>query len=357
MSMELSLHEVSQAGQIRLVAANVPYNNLQWTRRASKPGEFSALIPGGLPVPWPGRYLVTVEGQREVGVLEKVETPEESDGVATTLAGRFAEALWARWEAPAGGASAKGANWRQAVTAALSAWHMPDLPPLKLGEGTEAATGASYSLNAKAGDSAAEAIYRVCEGNGARPVVSYDRAKAPGSLDVSLVQGLDRTRGQRERPVWAFSLGMGTAYGVSYSGDYSVACSEVAAYAEKDDAVTSATAPVPGFDASAQWMARTVEDVGSLAGDSPTAESVKSAGALRAYDHRPDVAIDADVSGAGYGTEWDLGDMVEVEVPSVGLAGAERVEEVRIVCKEGGVTVEASLGTKHISKIARASRR
>ena len=121
--------------------------------------------------------------------------------------------------------------------------------------------------------------------------------------------------------------------------------------------MTSATAPVPGFDASAQWMARAVEDVGSLAGDSPTAESVKSAGALRAYDHRPDVAIDADVSGAGYGTEWDLGDMVEVEVPSVGLAGAERVEEVRIVCKEGGVTVEASLGTKHISKIARASRR
>ena len=159
-----------------------------------------ALIPGGLPVSWPGRYLVTVEGQREVGVLEKVETPEESDGVATTLAGRFAEALWARWEATAGGASAKGANWRQAVTAALSAWHMPDLPPLKFGMGTEAATGASYSLNAKAGDSAADAVYRVCEDNGARPVVSYDRAKAPGSLDVSLVRGLDRTRGQRDAP-------------------------------------------------------------------------------------------------------------------------------------------------------------
>ncbi len=357
MSMELSLHEVSKTGEVRLVAANIPYNNLQWTRRASKPGEFAALIPDGLPVPWPGRYLVTVEGQREVAVLEKVDAPDESDGVAVTLSGRFAEALWARWEAPAGGASSKGANWRQAVTAALSAWHMPDLPPLKFGKGTEAATGASYSLNAKAGDSAAEAIYRVCEGNGAYPVVSYDRAKAPGSLGIEIATGLDRTRGQRERPVWVFSLGMGTAYGVGYSGDYSVACSEVSAYAEKDSAVTSATAPVPGFDASTQWMARAAEDVASLAGDNPTAESVKSAGALRAYDHRPDVAIGAKVSDEGYGTDWDLGDMVEVEVPSVGLSGAERVEEVRIVCKDGGVTVEASLGTKHISKIARASRR
>ena len=147
---------------------------------------------------------------------------------------------------------------------------------------------------------------------------------------------------------------MGTAYGVSYSGDYSVACSEVAAYAEKDDAVTSATAPVPGFDASAQWMAAPSRTWGR----SRATAQRRKASSLRAPCARATTGRTSPSTGrerSGLRTEWDLGDMVEVEVPSVGLAGAERVEEVRIVCKEGGVTVEASLGTKHISKIARAS--
>ena len=357
MSDVLSIHHVSAGGAISLVAANVPFNNLQWTRRLSSCGEFSALLACPLPVAWPGRYLVTLSGRDEVGVVERVDL---ETGSLPTLAGRFAECLWDRFRLTRAGATARGANWRQAVTAALSAWHMGDVPPLSMGEGTQAQTGSSYALSGGAGDSAMETIYGCTAANGSRPVVGYDRDADPTNLSVRLVDGLDRTRSQRERPFWVFSLASGSSSGVSYSGDYSCACSEVDAYAEQgqDESLVAVerTVPVPGFDASSQWAARAYEDVGSLVGQdvTPTADLVDQGGALRAYDHMPALAVDATVSGEGYRESWDLGDLCEVEVPELGLVAQERVEEVREVVKPEGVTVEATLGTKQLSRVARA---
>ena len=357
MSDVLSIHRVSEGGAISLAAANVPYNNLQWTRRLSTCGEFFALLACPLPVEWPGRYLVTLSGRDEVGLVEKCEG---ETGTLPTLRGRFAECLWDRLRFGRAGATARGASWRQAVTAALSAWHMGDVPPLAMGEGTEAATGSSYALSGGAGDSAMETIYGCTVANGSRPVVGYDRDADPTHLSVRLVDGLDRTRAQRERPFWVFSLALGTATAVTYSGDYSCACSEVVAYAEQgqdeDLVAVERTVAVPGFDPATQWAARAYEDVGSLIGQdvAPTAALVDQGGALRAYDHMPEVAIDNTVTGEGYRETWDLGDLCDADVPELGLAASERVEEVREVIKPEGVTVEATLGTKQLSRIARA---
>lgn len=357
MSDVLSIHQVSETGAVSLVAANVPFNNLQWTRRLSKCGEFSALLACPLTVEWPGRYIVTLSGHEECGVVEKADF---ETGSLPTLSGRFSECLWDRFRFPVSGGRATGANWRQAVTAALSSWHMGDLPPLSMGEGTEAATGSSYALSGGAGDSAIETIYSCAAANGARPVVGYDRDADPGHLSVRIVDGLDRTRAQSDRPFWVFSLAMGTSDSVSYSGDYSCACSEVDAYAEhgqdEDLVAVERTVPVPGFDPSTMWEARAYEDVGSLVGSDvvPTAALVDQAGGLRAYDHMPDIVIDNRVSGVGYRESWDLGDLCDADVPELGLAASERVEEVREVIKPEGVTVEATLGTKQLSRIARA---
>lgn len=283
MSDVLSIHRVSASGAVSLVAANVPYNNLQWTRRLSSCGEFSALLACAMPVEWPGRYLVTLSGHDEVGVVEKASG---DTGEPATLAGRFAECLFDRYRFDAGGATARGANWRQAVTAALSAWHMPDLPGLVMGEGTEAQSGSSYELSGGAGDSAMETVYACAAANGSRPVVGYDRDADPDALSVRLVDGLDRTRAQRERPFWVFSLAMGTSDGVSYSGDWSCACSEVLAHADgSSGSGVSRTVAVPGFDADSMWRARAYEDVSSLigSGTAPTAALVDQGGALRAY--------------------------------------------------------------------------
>lgn len=359
----VSLHRVGADGSISLVSANVPYANLQWTRRMSSCGQFELQLACPMPAPWPGRYLVAAQGLPEVGVVEKVAASESPDGTDAALSGRFAECLWDRYRFRERGGTARGANWRQAVTAALAAWHMGDLPPLSMGAGTEEASGSSYALSGGAGDSAMETVYGCAHANGAYPLVSYDRDADPGRLSVRIVDGLDRTRAQSERPLAVFSLAFGSASEVSYSGDYSVSCSEVAAYAEKDvDQATvavSRTLPVPGFDPATQWEARAYEDVGSLIDQDaePTAALVDAEGALRAYDHMPQLAIDGTVSGEGYGEWWDLGDLCEAEMPSLGLVASERIEEVRIVAKQSGVTVEATLGTKQISKLARAMRR
>lgn len=356
----LSIHGASPDGAVSLIAANVPYSTLQWTRRFSSVGEFSVELACPCPVDLPGRYLVTLSGHEEVGVVEKDEPAETADGASCMLSGRFAECLWDRYRLGVGEAS-RGADWRQAVTAALTAWHMPDLPPLVMGEGTAAPTGRSYAVAGDAGSSAMDLIYSTASANGARPLVSYDRDSDASTLTAALVGGVDRTRAQSANPVWVFSLGMATASEVSRSGDYSVACSAVLARAEREgqdgsSAAVERTVAVPGFDASRMWAARAFEDVSSLLGDDedPTPGAVDAFGGLRAYDHMAEVAMDCTAMPAGYRSMWDLGDMVEVEMPSAGVSATARVEEVREVHKPTGAYVEATVGTKRISRVKRA---
>lgn len=356
----VSIHRVSASGAISLVAANVPFTTLQWNRRLSSCGDFAVELACRMPVEWPGRYLVTVSDRDEVGIVEKVEGEDGSDGTPPSLSGRFAECLWDRYRFEHAGATARGANWRQAVTAALSSWHMDDVPPLAMREGTEASTGSSYALSGGAGDSAMETIYGCTAANGSRPVIGYDRDSDPTHLSVRLVDGLDRTRSQRERPWCVFATALGSATAVGYSGDYSTMCSVVDAYAEhgqdEDLVAVERTVAVPGFDPETMWEQRAYEDVGSLIGQDvvPTAALVDSAGGLRAYDHLAALAMDATVVGGGYRQWWDLGDLVEVESDGARSISTARVEEVHEVVKPDALlSVEVTVGNKQITRDAR----
>lgn len=354
----LNMLTVSPSGSVDLAVANVPYANLQWNRSRSAPGTFTALLACALPVAWPGRYLVTLDGRPEVGVLEKVEA--EDDGTPPTLSGRFAESLWSRYRLGAGGESVSGSNWRQAVTAALSAWHMGDLPPLVLSDGCAAPTGSSYAVSGAAGASASDLIYQCANDNGAHPLVTYDRAGEPGSLIVRIVDEVDRTTAQDSVPWKVFGLQMGSALSASYSGDYSTACSVVVAHADDTtgdgDGGVTVNVPVDGFDAGTQWEQRAYEDVASLIDSEtpPTEELVSDAGRLRAQDHMPALAIDCSAVASGYLEAWDLGDLCEAEIVSLGLSAVERIEEVRETFKPEGDALEVTLGTKYLSRITRA---
>lgn len=357
---QLDIHHVDAQGNIELVAANVPYRNLQWTRRVSGAGEFAATLNCDVPVEWPGRYLVTLDTHREVGLIEKTSVKDGASGAEPALEGRFAESFYDRFVFGVGGASLSGANWRQAATKALATWHMNDIPQIILSEGTQSATGSSYSIGGAEGDSAMEVLFSATAGNNAYPLITYDRAKNPNKLEACLISGVNRGRSQSLNPWWVFSLQLGTISSVDYLGDYSVACSEVLALAERDsqDNVIQIirTVSVPGFDASRQWKARAFEDVGGLIGQdvTPNNANVDAAGLLRSYDHMPEIVVDASVAGSGYRDGWDLCDLCDVEVPALNMAANIRVEEVREVWKDSGHTVEATLGTKSISRLERA---
>lgn len=353
----LSIHAVGPDGSISLAAANVPYSSILWNRSRSAPGTFEADLLCDLPVPWPGRYLVTLTGRDECGVVEKVEAADDG-ATPPKVSGRFAESLWDRYRLGHAGGTARGADWRQAVTAALSAWHMADLPPLSMGAGTEAATGSSASVSGEAGDSAADLIYQVCNDNSAHPLVSYDRASDRLRLAVSIVDERDLTREQRALPWKVFSLDVGSALSAEYSGDYSCACSVVEAFAAgtgegAGDVVQ--TVSVASFDAATQWQQRAYEDVSSLIDEDtePTPALVADAGRLRTQDHEAALEVDCSVISAGYRTDWDLGDLCEVEVASIGLVAQERIEEVRETVDANGESIEVALGMKYLSRISR----
>lgn len=350
----VSIYGVTSAGAVSLVTANVPFSNLQWNRSLSTCGDFSAQIVGEVPVTWPGRYLLVRSDRPEVGIVEKVEY---ADDVAT-MSGRFAESLLDRRRFGPSGGSVTGANWRQAATRAFQTWPMPDAPGIELGEGTQAPTGSSYAIRCDERTTAMEALYAVTSAQGAYPTLSLDWEA--GALELSIRTGEDRTRDQSDRPVMVFSLEMATAQSASYSGDYSVSMSSVLAYAkassEGAQPVTSEV-PVPGFDPDTMWMAVASEDVSSLCSDDPTASEAKAGGELRAYDHMPSLSVDVTVLGGGYGTNWDLADTCEVDVPEAGVSCSARIEEVREVIKKEGATLEVSLGSKVISKVSRAMMR
>jgi hypothetical protein len=350
----LSAYHVASDGSVELVAANLPYSNLQWNRSLSTCGTFSAQLVGSLPLSWPGRYLVVRSDRPEVGVLEKVEASEDDGGVTASMSGRFAECLLDRRAFGPDGGSVSGADWRQAVTQAFATWPMPDAPAISMGDGTAAKTGSSYAIRVDAGKTGMANVYSVASANGAYPTLSLDWEA--GDLELSIVDGLDRTRSQSDRPVCVFSLDMATATSTSYSGDYSVSCSEVLAWAKAPSqdavAVTSEVA-VPGFDAETMWQGVAAEDVSTLCSDSPTATEAASAGRLRTYDHMPALSIEMDPMGSGYGSWWDLGDTCEADVPAAGVSCSARIEEVREVVKTDGATLEVSLGTKRISRAAR----
>lgn len=359
--MILSFHHVAPDGAIALAAANVPYTNLQWNRSYSAPGTFTAQLACALPVEWPGRYLVTLDGCDETGIVEKVEVSEEgAGGTSPVVSGRFAESLMSRYRLGRAGGAVCGADWRQAATAAMLEWVMGDAPALKAGQGCEEPTGSSYAIAGEAGDDAVTLLYAALNAHGAYPLLTYDRDADDQAIEVRIVEGLDRTRGQSERPFALFSLGMGTASSLAYSGDWSCACSVVEAFAKpsaEGAGVIGAEVAVEGFDAETQWEQRAVEDVGSLIdaeNEAPSAGEVAEAGRVRSYDHMPALAVDCATVPEGYRTRWDLGDMVEAELSGAGIVARARVEAVRETYKDGGVAVEATVGAKSISRARRA---
>ena len=255
--MIASIWHVDATGAISLVTPNVPYSSMQWTRRASTVGEFTIELACPMPVEWPGRYLVTIDAEREVGIIEKVDAAEDDSGDSATISGRFAESLLDRWKAPSAGASVSGANARQAITSAFSTWHMDDAPEIAMGEGTEGKTGSSVAISLGSGDSAMEGMYSVAEDAGLVPILTLDWQA--GTLVLEIVEGVDRTRGQSVRPVQVFSLAMATLADASYSGDYSVACSEVLAHGEKGEdgdkiPAVFVQATEPAADIGAVWL-------------------------------------------------------------------------------------------------------
>lgn len=349
----VSVYEVDPSGSFRLLTANVPYKNLQWTRRLSTCGDFSAQLVGDAPFPWPGRYLVSRSDRPEVGVVEKMEY-EEEEGGKVTVSGRFAECLLDRRRFGFAGAEVRGADWRQAVAAAFASWPMGDAPEIVLGDGLDA-TGSSYALRADARTSAMEAVYAVTAAKSAYPALSLDWER--GTLVLSVPQGVDRTAGQSDRPAVEFSLLMGTAAKVEYAGDYSVACSSVIAYVAdgaREAAAVEVSVDVPGFDPATMWEATASEDVYSLCSDAPTDDEAADAGLLRAYDHMPALSADVSVLGQGYGSAWDLGDTCDVVVPQAQVSCSARIEEVREVIKKGRSTIEVQIGPKSFSKVSRA---
>lgn len=358
---EVSVFHVDASGDISLILTGVPYNNLQWTRRYSTVGQFSATLNCDLPFSWPGRYLVTINDRPEVGIIEKVKVDEEDSAAPPVIEGRFFESVMDRVMFGYDGAMIRGANWRQAVSHALTSWTMHDLPALKAGSGIEATNrGTSYVLAGEAGDSAMARVYGCTYDNGAYPLYTYDRATDPSHIIYNIMSGTDRRRSQSANPWWVFSLDLGDITSISYSGDYSVAKSQVEATAVtgsgKDEVKITEYVTVPGFDQATQWQALTYEDVTSLMGQdqAATADKVTQAAKLRALNHLPSITIDCTVAHSGYRDGWDLGDLCEIEIPALGLVAQERVEEVREVWKDQGWTLEATLGTKQLTRLDRA---
>ena len=82
-------------------------------------------------------------------------------------------------------------------------------------------------------------------------------------------------------------------------------------------------------------------------------EGLRQKGLDKLLDYQiiQNVEIEASNTGFAYLTDWDLGDLVDVVIPELGLAMEARIIEVR---KKNNLTISIELGDKMLTQLQKA---
>lgn len=334
-----------------LVTADIPYFNLQWSRKYYEPGDFSLQVSAEV---YDGSWAYIMTNDRpEVGLVQKLSYTNDGGERLVQLSGFFAEKLlddfvavprftgdFATTEAAVKGMfdgyrvhERKGITWR-ANSPLLGNRTQCDF----LGDSLAAKWSGMLETR--------EMSYRVHAVNGFT------------ALEAFVWQGLDRTQSQTANPWCVFSTDFGNVVGESVDIDDS-AHANVCIVTAADESVTFEVDVSGGAERREMWLDKGSEsyDSSKWASEDDWRDALKQE-ALEALAGR-EVSQEIDVTAygdAGYMVDYDLGDKVTIQLPDIGLALEARIVEVSEVFKPEGHEVSLGFGSKRISNIERAVR-
>lgn len=333
-----------------LVTPNVPYVNLQWNRKYYQAGDWEMQIPASAYDPsW--RYLVG-NARPEVGLVQKVEFDDSDGRRLVSVSGFFAEAVLDGIVCSPRFVTDK-AHTETAVSALVDAMGLADKKGVAF-----VANGSPLGDRTQCdflGDALGDKCFSILETRElSYRVRRYRPSAGRDALMMQVWQGVDRTVGQSENARALFSQAFGNVAKATASVDES-AFANVCVVSANDEALSFEVDESGGGERFETFLDKNSE----RPEDGQTAADFRAGLEQEARERLADLAVSVDIDvdnfgAAGYMTDYDLGDLVTVEMPDVGLSLDARVSEVSEVFKASGHTVTLGFGNKRISNIERA---
>lgn len=329
-----------------LVTINIPYTNLQWTRRYYEAGEFEVVVPKTVyDDEW---YYIYSADRPEVGVIEKITNGDDED---VRLSGFFAEKMLddkTCWPWYKGTFSTVEAAARD-----IFQTYKDDLAVV-LGDANNPMIG-TKSVHDFSDDELGKKLYAVLTPFEASYSVKYDYNTA--QLKFTVWQGLDRTQDQTINAPKTFSTDFGNIASKSLNIDDS-------------DYKNFAIAPFDSNDEGRELGYFFIdmsnggykkEIVYNFRGRKPNIddpyediEALKQEVTERLFERQKIQEIDISVTGEDYMIDYDLGDKCDVILDDLGISLTARIVEVYEVFKPDGNSITIGLGNKRITNMQRA---
>lgn len=332
-----------------MVTADIPYLNLQWHRRYYDFGQFEMQVPADVYDPhW---HYVHLRDRPEVGLAQKVEYSNDGGERLVTVSGFFAEKMLDQVCAFPRFVADKS----RTETVAHALFDTYDVKGKtgiygfffdELGDRTQCDF---------LGDRLGTKLHSMLETRGLSfRVEPYVPTYGREALAMSVYQGKDRTQAQSANAWAVFSTSFGNVENESVSIDDS-AYANACLVSANDEALQFEVDNSGGGERFEVFLDKNSEKPqdGQSAADFRAA--LEQAAAEKLQECSRVVEVDLDNYGStGYMTDFDLGDLVTLQVEDVGLDLDARIVEVSEVFKPSGHTVSLGFGSKRITNLERA---
>lgn len=330
-----------------LVTANIPYFNLQWNRKYYEAGSFQLQIAAE--VYEPSWHYICTHDRPEVGVVQKIQYDNDGGEKLILLSGFFAEKILD--EVVCAPRFTKDLSRTENVCKAMF-----DTYKVQSKKGIEwqsnAAPLGDRTQSDFLGDSLGSKMYSILETRELSYRVTVDDLFT--KLTCSVWQGLNRAQSQDDNPWQVFSTTWGNIEDETVSidsSDYANVC----IISAEDEALQMEVDLSNGGERFETFLDKTNESKDDDQTEAEFREGLRQEGLEKLADLLTETEIDITNFGAeGYLTDYDLGDLVTVELEDIGVTLETRIVEIPEVFKPSGHTVELGFGTKRITNIQRA---
>lgn len=344
----------------QIIEYDIPYSNLVWNRRYYDYGEFQIQIDPDLYDPDSWTFITTPDSD-EMGLIQKVEYTSENGG-RLVLSGMFAESLLDN-------AVLLGANYGVYAQSTVDwceklfeAFYVPDTVSLRFPISLSKASisgGVGGFLEIDVGKGLGSRIMAYLNNLSASYSVKANSSETGGVFHIW--RGLDRSASQGDRAPVIFNSYCGDIYDISIVRDESpVKNIAIVEYENTNGGKTTIRVPStdPFIPAAAGYYKEVfVSSSGfdSSATDEQRAQQARQDGMEALYEAKPVMDVDATVyDPSGLRRDYDLGDVVTLQIPEVGITDNTRIVETTEIFNSEGKTIELGFGNKRISLMERA---
>lgn len=317
-------------------------SNIQWRRKYYECGSFSIQISPEYYEPL-AKYIYTPD-RKEIGVISQINYIKDKRQTYIQISGLFAESLLDK-AVCFSEESIQSSNVGKALIKFAQTWYTQCecVPNIIFKNPTFYAGDTKFNA---IGDNIGKKMYTMCKLH----KISYSISLEDSNLVCRLYQGVDRSVEQSSNDVIIFSTTFNSLnklnllisdtdyknhYLAKLSGQVVGAESEYVYRYTKDASITDK-----------RWV---TIDVSEITDDYSTALNQCSQTLTNEYDKVIDLDFDTDSSNYEYLKDFDLGDIVTVLIPELGLNSSSRIIEITETFKKNSHKLSLKFGNKIIT--------